>query len=462
VDARLNAWWLGALSLLVALMPLSFSVSWHVKALPALLLLIAGLGLLSCNAAARNSYREAWPVFVVCALGVLYTALNIFGHRLGWNAFDLPSHILLYMATAAVFSQPLRMRWVWMGFSITAIVLGGVCIQQHFLMGIDRAFGLNGGDWGAIEFAMVMLVLSLIGWVQLFYSRGHFAEKVMHSLGAIFGMYGAMLTQSRGPLLAFVPVLLLLLLIYARRTHRWGHGLLLLVAIMGGGTLAAGTVHNVSTPPAAVAQQASAETTMRAGQPGAPAKPAMTASAAPSPTSSAPVFVKRFADVGSEMTSYNSKTDARGAVRERLEMWHTASHAFMDHPLAGVGIDQFGVFARQQVTKGLANSAIAKYEHPHNEYLEAAATGGVPGLLVIVLTFAVPLGYFVRHALHAQDSGIIPSSVGAAIVSMYALCGLTDNVFYRAMPHSMYFFSVLGLAVLLGRMKLSKEMALRV
>jgi len=201
---------------------------------------------------------------------------------------------------------------------------------------------------------------------------------------------------------------------------------------------------------------------MRAGQPGAPAKPAMTASAAPSPTSSAPVFVKRFADVGSEMTSYNSKTDARGAVRERLEMWHTASHAFMDHPLAGVGIDQFGVFARQQVTKGLANSAIAKYEHPHNEYLEAAATGGVPGLLVIVLTFAVPLGYFVRHALHAQDSGIIPSSVGAAIVSMYALCGLTDNVFYRAMPHSMYFFSVLGLAVLLGRMKLSKEMALRV
>jgi len=74
----------------------------------------------------------------------------------------------------------------------------------------------------------------------------------------------------------------------------------------------------------------------------------------------------------------------------------------------------------------------------------------------------VPSGYFLRHALHAHDSEIISASVGVAIVSMYALCGLTDNVFYRAMPHSLYFFLVLGLAVLLGRRKSSEEVALRV
>jgi O-antigen ligase len=171
------------------------------------------------------------------------------------------------------------------------------------------------------------------------------------------------------------------------------------------------------------------------------------------------VFVKRFADVGSEITSYDSKTSARGAIRERLEMWHTAGHAFLDHPLAGVGIDQFGVYARQQVAEGHANAAIVKYEHPHNEYLEAAATGGVLGLLVILLIFAVPFIHFTRHALHAPHSEMIPACVGVATVSMYALCGLTDNVFYRAMPHSLYFFLVLGLAIWLGKRKSSTEVA---
>lgn len=468
MNARLNAWWLGSLSLLVALMPLSFSVSWHVKTLPALLLLIAGLGLLFSSAATRNSYRAAWPVLMVCALDVLYTALNILGHRLGWNAFDLPSHILLYMATAAVFSLPLRMRWVWLGFSLTAVVLGVVCVVQHFFLRIDRAFGLNGGDWGAIEFAMVLLVLSLSGWLQLFYSSSPLLEKIVHGLGAALGMYGAVLTQSRGPLLAFVPVLLLLLVIYARRTRRWGQALLMLVAIIGGGALAAGSVHNVSVLAVAAGNPPPIKMTAQKIAAAAPAKIAATTSASgtPAASSSAPVFVKRFADVGSEMTSYNSRTDAKGAVRERLEMWHTAGHAFMDHPLVGVGIDQFGEFARQQVAEGHANSAIEKYDHPHNEYLEAAATGGVPGLLVVLLIFAVPLVYFIHHALHAADSEIIPACVGVAAISLYALCGLTDNVFYRAMPHSLYFFLVLGLAVLLGSrngsLKSLREVAPRV
>jgi len=455
VDGRLNAWWLGALSLLVALMPLSFSVSWHAKTLPAILLLIAGLCLLFRSPAARRRCRAAWPVFAVSALVVVYTALNILGHGLGWNAFDLPSHILLYMATAAVFSVPLRVRWVWLGFSVTAIVLGLVCVVQHFVLRIDRAFGLNGGDWGAIEFAMVMLVLSLVGWLQLFYSSGSLTERIVHGLGAALGMYGAMLTQSRGPLLSFVPVLAFLLVIYACRTRRWAMALVLLTAILGGGALAAWSVHNVGVATTAAAGGATAVEAQSATSSPIPATP----SAA---SRSAPVFVKRFSDVSSEMTSYNSKTDAAGAVRERLEMWHTAGHAFMAHPLAGVGIDQFGAFARRQVAMGLSNSAIEKYEHPHNEYLEAAATGGIPGLIVILLTFAIPLVYFIRHALHAQEGEIIPACAGVAIVSMYVLCGLTDNVFYRAMPHSLYFFLVLGLAVLLARLKSSREVALLV
>jgi O-antigen ligase len=420
VNEKLRACWLGGLSLLVALMPLSFAVRWHGKVLPLALLLLTGLGLLVSRAATRSSYRYAWPVFIACALGLLYPALNILGHGLGWAAFDMPSHILLFMLTAAVFSLPLRMRWVWLGFSLTAILLGAVCVVQHFVFGVDRAYGLNGGDWGAIEFAMVMLTLSLMSLLQVLYPAGgpqasRRLETAVHGAGAVFGMYGALLTQSRGPLLAFVPILLLLLLIYARRTRRWRQSLLLIATIVAGGVLAGISVHGV--------------------------------------------VVSRLAAVQTEVSSYDHQTLATGAVRERLEMWRTARQAFRDHPLAGVGIDQFGVYVRQQVATGHANPAITMYEHPHSEYLEAAATGGVPGLLVLLLIFGLPLGYFVRHVRHADGTVALHANAGVAVVGMYALCALSDNVFYRAMPHSLYFFLVLGFAVSIGRLAPLREVA---
>jgi O-antigen ligase len=418
VNEKLRACWLGLLTLLVALMPLSFAIRWHWKVLPLAVLLLTGLGLLVTRAATRSSYRHAWPVLIACGLGLLYPALNILGHGIGWTAFDMPSHILLFMLTAAVFSLPLRMRWIWLGFSLTAILLGGVCIVQHFVFGFDRAYGLNGGDWGAIEFAMVMLTLSLMSLLRVLYpAGGHRAsrhlETGVHGVAAVFGMYGALLTQSRGPLLAFVPVLLLLLLIYARRTRQWRRSLLLIGAMVGGGALAAVSVHGV--------------------------------------------VVSRLAAVQTEVSSYDHQTLATGAVRERLEMWRTARQAFLDHPLAGVGIDQFGVYVRQQVAAGHANPAIERYEHPHSEYLEAAATGGAPGLLVLLLIFGLPLGYFVRHVRHADGAVSLLASSGLAVVGMYALCALSDNVFYRAMPHSLYFFLVLGFSVSIGRLAPPQE-----
>lgn len=398
--------WHGPLSVLVAMMPFWFAVSWRAKAVPATLLLVAGAILLLGRAATRQSFREARWVLMACALALLYPALNILGHRLGWDAFDRPSHILLYMITAAVFSLPLRMRWVWRGFSLTAIVLGIVCIVQHGVLGVARAYGLNGGGWGAIEFAMFLLVLSLMALVQVLYGRGHRGDKLLHAGAVVLGVYGAMLTQSRGPLLAFVPVFLLMLLGYARRTGYWTRSLLLMGAMLAGVTVAALSLRGE--------------------------------------------MLDRFADVGTEMASYNHHTDATGAVRERIEMWRTAGRAVAAHPLAGLGIDQFGMFVRQQVAAGRANPAIDKYEHPHNEYLEAAATGGIPGLLVLLAVFAAPLAYFARHARSPDPDAMIAACAGMAVVGMYMLCALSDNVFYRAMPHSLYFFLVLGFAVLIG------------
>ncbi len=407
-----RSWQPWTFSVLVAMMPLSFAVDQRLKILPSVLLFVLGLGLIVSNAQTRASYRMAWTVVATALLSLLYAALNIVGHRLSWRPLDLPTHVLLYVVTAAAFTAPLRMRTVWLGFSLSAIALGTVCVLQHYVLGADRAYGLNGGDWGAIEFAMVMLALALMALVQVLSPVTGYAEKLLHGAGMLLGIYGAMLTQSRGPLLAFVPVFLLLVLLHVRRTGRWRRSLLM-VGLVG---------------LAAVIATASLRGEM----------------------------LGRFAAIQQEITTFDHQHEAEGAVRERIEMWRTARRAFAEHPLGGVGIDQFGTYARNEVAAGRSNPVIVKYDHPHNEYLEAAATGGVPGLLVLLLTFGVPLACFGRYLLDQDEELAVPAAAGAAVVILYVLCALTDNVFYRAMPQSLYFFIVLGLAVLIGRRQLSR------
>lgn len=407
MPALLKPWQPWLLSILLALMPLSLSIDQRVKVLPPALLFIAGGWLLARRAEVRRSYRAAAPVVWMALLMVVFVACNVAVHRLGWRPVDRPAHVLMYLVIAAAFSQPLRLRLVWAGFSLTAASLGVACMVQHFHLGIERAYGLNGGPSAAAELAMVLLGLALLALVQVLNAQARWLERGLHALAMALAMYGALLTQSRGPLLAFVPVFALLALLRIRRSGQWRLGMVLLLGIGMGAGLAAWSVHGVVS--------------------------------------------QRFEAIGQEVASFDPQSDARGAIRERLEMWRTAGRALAEHPFLGIGLNRFHAYAQAEIAAGRSNPAIAPYNQPHNEYLEAAATGGVPGLLVLLLIFALPLRYFARHLGDPDDAVALPAAAGAALVLLYVLCGLTDSVFYRVMSQSFYFLLVLGLALRVGR-----------
>ncbi len=281
------------------------------------------------------------------------------------------------------------MRLVWAGFSLTAIVLGAMCVLQYHLFGIERAYGLNGGTSASIELATILLGLSAVALVQFLAPGTRRWERALHLAATGFGMYGALLTQSRGPLLAFSPIFVLLVLLHARRTGRWRPSLLLVGAVC--------VIAGVAT------------LSMR-GE-----------------------MATRFRAIAPEVASFDQRDHARGAVGERLEMWRTAAHAFKTHPIAGIGAGKFADYTRQEIAAGRSNPAIGRYNQPHNEYLEAAAIGGIPGLLVLLEVFLVPLHFFSRYALDQDDEVALPASIGLGVVSLYMLCALTDAVFYRVM-----------------------------
>lgn len=403
-----NPWRAWIVSLLIAIMPLSFAVPVKAKALPALILFLTGLWAIAARPDVRRAYRRAAPVVVPAAIALVFWGVNVGAHGVDWREFDVTSHVLAFMVIAGTFALPLRTAVVRIGFSSSAGVLGLICLEQHYVEGIDRVYGLNNGEWGAIEFGMFMLTLALVAILQALRGELRPRERAMHAVFAALAFYGALLTQSRGPLLAFVPVFAALMLIQGRRTGRWRQSVLALVIGVGAAGLAATTLHGE--------------------------------------------MVERLAAVKDEVATY-SEQDATGAVRERLEMWRAARMAVIAHPLTGVGMNQFGSFTRARIADGKVNPSVERYTHPHSEYLEWAATGGIPGLLILAALFGCSLGYFGRHALNPDNTVAMPACAGFSTTAMYALCGLTDNVFYRAMPHSLFFFLTLGLAVHVARVR---------
>jgi len=387
------------LSALVAIIPIAVSVAWKAKALPILVLVVTGIVLLCTRADTRLRYRVAWAIVVVCLLRFAYAVFNIAWHKLGWGELDLPAQTLIFLLTAAVFTRPLHWRGIWTAFAFITMVLGGSCIVQHHVMGIERAYGINGGFWSAIEFTMVTLCMTLFSIIRLIQPDAPRAERWLHVVAIVIGVYGAILTQSRGPMVAFVPALFIVIAVHVRRTRQW-RGALVFVGVLVVGVATATTVLNHN-------------------------------------------MVQRFSQVGDEISTF-SKDNTQGAVRERLAMWQSAWEAFSEHPIAGVGLDQFGVYTRSKVAEGDASDTIAKYDHPHNEYLEAAATGGVPALIIILLLFGLPAWHFARRLGNDDEWTATLATAGLAVITMYMISAMTDNVFYRAMPHSFFLFLVLG------------------
>jgi len=409
VQTSLPPWQSWTLSILVALMPLSFSIGVQIKAVPTALLFLTGLALLIGSASTRRSFRAAWPPMAVALLMVGFVILNVLIHRLGWRPVDRPAHVLLFLGVAACFSLPLRMRLIWAGFSLSAIALAAAAAIQFHLLGIARPHGLNGGPSASIELATILLGLSAVALVQFFAPTARRWERLLHLVAMGCAMYGALLTQSRGPLLAFAPIFLLLVLLHAWRSGHWRSSLLLVPA---------------------VCVVAGATTFSMRGE-----------------------MVARFEAIAPEVTRFDQSDATQGAVIERLEMWRTAARAFAEHPVAGIGVGEFDEYTRREIAAGRSHAAIGRYNQPHNEYLEAAATGGVPGLLVLLAVFLVPLRFFGRHVRDPDDEIALPAAIGVALIGLYMLCAVTDAVFYRVMTQSFYFFLVLGLALRIGRLR---------
>ena len=132
--------------------------------------------------------------------------------------------------------------------------------------------------------------------------------------------------------------------------------------------------------------------------------------------------------------------DSDSSAGARVERLQVAWETFLDHPLVGVGIGHFdSAMLRVPVCRENPEELRCHLGHAHNDVAEWAATQGVPGLLLLLAVYGIPLGVFVRlHRRSGRTTFRGPAAAGIMLVITYALCGLTQSMFAHQMTASFY------------------------
>ena len=123
----------------------------------------------------------------------------------------------------------------------------------------------------------------------------------------------------------------------------------------------------------------------------------------------------------------------------RLQIWRAALLAFAGRPLLGLGGGGFEAAVDRLVAGGVLSplAAEAARAEMHNTYLAYAADFGVGGLAAIVAVFAVPAWAFAR-GLAGDAAGRRAALMGLVVVTMYACCALSVDVFKLKMMAAFY------------------------
>ena len=366
-----------------------------------LLLVLLSLGLLA-RRGLNDFYRTHARALCIIFLGfggfVLVTLLRMFwfGHPI--KVMDGPSRLLFALACigfVGILRPNIRLFWIGMCVgTIVAAIQGG---WQFVVLGEERVTGIT---HHAITYGDLAVAMGVMAFCALSEFRGT-RLAWLPPLGLLCGVLAAVFSGSRG---AWLGLLLVLwpMLKYGSRMHgktmRWVVGLVLLACAAG-----------YLLPQTGIAQ--------------------------------------RVADAVSDVERYYSVHDASTNVGTRLELWTAAGMMIAEHPILGVGRENFRPTLLAFEKEGRLQHTIAlTYSSAHNDVLHTLATGGLLDLVFLLLMYGGPFAFFSRMLHHGPQAAAAPALAGMLLVVLFVAFGLTDVMFWLMRTQAFYATMVCVLA----------------
>lgn len=147
-----------------------------------------------------------------------------------------------------------------------------------------------------------------------------------------------------------------------------------------------------------------------------------------------PVVHERIHLIGSDISSYSAGQGSTTSLGARFLMWKAAFLMFLSNPLTGVGTGDYVPTMAAYVSSGQFPNFLLDFNQPHNMYLFALATNGLPGLLALlyvfyrILKFALPVMQ-TKEGNGGRQKERLFAFFAIATAVHFLISGLTDSFF---------------------------------
>ena len=349
--------------------------------LGALVLLLASSWLLWKRPRLDLQRRDYLMLGTLLLYFAIFTA-NMLYHGDPARELDMPLRALLAAPVLLLIAYPPRPEAWWSGLAIGAIAGAALAFHQfHPNIPIrPQAATSNPIHYGNVSMLFGLLSLCGLEWARA--QRQRLAWIVLLLCGCLAGIFGSILSGSRGGWIA-MPVCLIILALQHARTHGKRYFIITLTLLVGLIVAAYNMPHSPIQQRAAIAISE----------------------------------LEKFEDTGNVDTS----------VGQRIEMWRTALDMSSQNILLGIG--RTGYFSQKQilVDEGKMSKAVGEYTNAHNDYIDALVKRGVTGLLALLALFLVPLTLFARALRHDAAPAHPYALAGVMLCTCYMIFGLTTS-----------------------------------
>ncbi len=119
------------------------------------------------------------------------------------------------------------------------------------------------------------------------------------------------------------------------------------------------------------------------------------------------------------------------SIGKRFQMWKAGWILSKQSPIIGLG-DAHVEYKKSLADKNIISSAIIKYAHYHNQYLNDFVKYGVIGLCLLLLSILLPFYYLKKYQTEYTWPGFL-------IIGIFVIASLTDVPFQQSQPLIFYF-----------------------
>jgi O-antigen ligase len=328
---------------------------------------------------------------IIIALLIYFIAgvATNFVHHLPFNSYDNCSRFLLAIPVLLLLIRfPVKPIFLWSGLALGALGAALIATLDFYVHGELRAAGHNNAiQFGDIAMLFSCLLLAGFSWAK----QQSMLIVIMFVVGIASGIFASLLSGARGGWLA-LPLAVGFFFI-ANGLHKntkqsfvFASVLVCLVVVIY------------------LLQQS--------------------------------VFLQiRLQDAVSDLQQYTQAHNANTSVGIRITLWHAGVNLIAQHPLLG-----WGSVANYVSITGDSSDVFQRFNHFHNEFLDAMVKRGLVGGVALLIIYCLPALVFYRQLKHCSAQTKPLALAGLMLVLAVLIFGLTQSFFSHSSGVMVYAF----------------------